>query len=175
MFSNGNNMIKLKIICFLCHAFWLNLILFILSWSWDVLFRSTEKKNFHLLYGVVHRSNVSLGEVKASQGYSVRPCLKRNKQITFIPTNSAYRGMKLSCLSSWSALSHSHTLNSPSASPVETISWYQATFVKNSAQKPGSMFGGLFQALNSSWSPSRIRKTTKSRENILFDPSTWMA
>lgn len=45
-------------------------------------------------------SNLSLGEVKASLGYSVRPCLKRNKQITFILTNSAYHGTKLSCLSS---------------------------------------------------------------------------
>lgn len=43
-------------------------------------------------------SNLSSGEVKASLRYRVRPCLKRNKQITSIPTNSAYRGMKLHSL-----------------------------------------------------------------------------
>lgn len=51
---------------------------------------------------VVPTYNLSIRELgkEASLGSIVRPCLKDNIQITFMPTNSAKRGMELSSSSS---------------------------------------------------------------------------
>lgn len=72
---------------------------------------------------VIHTYNLSIRELRreARLGLIVRPCLKDNIQITRMPTNPACGGMERPCLASESALSYSHTLNSLSSSPVETI------------------------------------------------------